>query len=172
MGDTLRDKLCAVYKELSGVGLEVSLPEGSLKIDPQQLRQAFGLMLSMIDAQNEKTKATEEALKQELTEVRHSLATLQADFDSKFEKNKVISLSIPDKGGLALQEDEHDSIKSFRPDSDDDSDDVRRKEEELRAKKRQKHMHSEHRHKPGQKCCHNHNHNHLYMDTHQQHYGL
>lgn len=173
MSSSVKALIRSTFGDLTGKSLDDPAGEEMCQLPTGKLQAAFQQIAERCTRETENTAAEIDSLKKELADARHALATLQAEFDSKFEKNKTVSLAIPQqKGGLAVEEEDADSIKSFRPDSDDDSDDIRRKEVELKARKLQKHLHSHHRHHPGGKCCHNHNHNHLYMDTHQQHYGL
>lgn len=178
MSSRLDELIDSAFKDLAGKSLEEPIDSELCQVDLKKIQQT--LLQIRNEAQKERDHKLAEIrdLTKELEDVKHSYVTLQADYESKFEKNKLVSLVIPQaKAGLEIKEDDHDSIKSFRPDSDDDSDDVKRKEEELKAKKLQQqimsgHHHHQHKHVAGRKCCHNHSHNHLYMDTHQQHYGL
>lgn len=173
MTSNLKDQIRQVYLRLSGKDLSEEAAQGPIQMDGQVLRDLF-LKLESDCVKEDKGKDEQlSELRLQLVEVKHNYSTLQSEYESKFERNQVVTLNIPQqKKGLDVTEEEHDSIKSFRPESDDDSDDVRRREEELKAMKRQEQMHAGHKHTPGHKCCHNHSHNHLYMDTHQQHYGL
>lgn len=169
----VKDLIRSIYKELSGKELDDPVGDDIYHIEAGKLQSVFSKLEQLVIAEDNNKRLEIESQAQELTEIRHSLTTLQSEFESKFEKNKVISFNIPPaKGNLEIKDDDIDSIKSFRPESDDDSDDVRRKEEELKARKRQQQSHSTHQHAPNRKCCHNHSHNHLFMDTHQQHYGF
>ena len=168
----LKDNISSTYLQLSGRDLTAETQDTPLSINGQLLKDLLVLLQSAADKEGQSNEEHISELRLQLEQVRHNYATLQAEYDSKFAKNQVVSLNVPARRGLNVKEEDQDSIKSFRPESDDDSDDVRRREEELKAKKRQEQNHNPHVHAAGRKCCHNHSHNHLYMDTHQQHYGL
>ena len=177
MSSFINDLIHSTFKDLTGKSLEEQTESENYQIDAKKLQQVFCQIIEAAKEEEDKKISEIRDLRKELEDVKHSYVTLQADHESKFEKNKVLSLNIPQaKTGLEVKDDDHDSIKSFRPDSDDDSDDVKIKEQELKAKKLEQQIlaghHHQHKHAQGRKCCHNHSHNHLYMDTHQQHYGL
>lgn len=132
----------------------------------------------------------------QLESIRHAHASLEAEFQSKFEKDKSLLLQIPGTkpSHLKPMEEDDDSAKSFRPDEEDTKADVDRKLLERKMEKLQEKVegqakqmkeleggiHQEpkeqhyHQHRPGKCPCHvnGHNHNHLYTDTHQNLPGL
>ncbi len=131
----------------------------------------------------------------QLETIRHAHACLESELQSKFEKDKIVSLKVPGTKVDQLKplEESDDSAKSFRPEDGDTKADVdrkilERKMENLHDKveqSKQDHnlMQSEaqvpnqqhyHRHMPGKCPCHinGHNHSHLYVDTHQNLPGL
>ena len=161
------------YERLTGSRLTDDSDNVKLTMDSELVKSTFLELFKKSDEKLQNNQLHIKELNKQLDEVKHSYTTLQAEYDSKFEKNKTISLNIPaGRKGLTASDEDPDSIKSFRPDSDDDSEDVRKREVELRKIKADEKVHNDHKHVHGRKCCHNHSHSHLYMDTHQQHYGL
>jgi hypothetical protein len=70
----------------------------------------------------------------QLEQLRESYAKLESEYQSKFEKDKTISIAYPQEL-LKVKEDSLDSDKSFRPDEDDSEEETKRK---IRAQKDKK----------------------------------
>lgn len=78
-----------------------------------------------------------ESVNQELQDLKHKHAVLQAEFQSKFEKDKTISLPIPNKHSarLLVRQDSNDSANSFVPLEGETVADYRLREAERKAEK-------------------------------------
>lgn len=81
----------------------------------------------------------EKAVLVELEDLKHKYVLLQAEFQSKFEKDKTISLPIPNKPNRKLfaRQDSNDSANSFIPLEGETFEDYKLRELERKAKKLQ-----------------------------------
>lgn len=131
--DTL---LYQTFTLLTGCSLDEaeSLQPGKVVVELSTLKDIFCQLRTAKARDEEMAAIKQREIEAQLEELRHVHAKLEAEFESKFEKNKTISLTVPTVKGLHIYEEKEDSIKSFRPESDDDSEDVRRREQDLRDK--------------------------------------
>lgn len=168
---TTKQTLEEEFKQLTGLDISKEQPGEFVKLHTKQLKETFLIIEKAFEKEVECKDLQNRELLLQLEELRSLYAKLESDYESKFERNKTITMTIPSKA-LDIDKEEIDSIKSFRPDSDDDEEDVKRRVNELKSLKVEQQLAQKHQHVPGKKCCHNHNHNHLYMDTHTEHFGL
>lgn len=84
----------------------------------------------------------QESVQAQLEETKHKFAVLQAEFQSKFETDKSISLVIPNKPSkrLLARQDSNDSANSFMPLEGESSEDYKLRELERKAEKLQQEL--------------------------------
>lgn len=126
--------LADAYRSVTGLSLADYVMPGVIEVDRLLLKAVFQKIELELSREKENQEKQVHEVQLQLDELRNSYAKLSSEYESKFEKNKTISLSIPGGANLAVDQEDEDSIKSFMPDSDDDSDDIRRREDELRSK--------------------------------------
>lgn len=126
--------LADAYRAVTGLSLADHAMPGVVEVDRLLLKTVFQKIELEFTREKENQEKQVREVQLQLDELRNSYAKLSSEFESKFEKNKTISLSIPGGANLAVDQKDEDSVKSFMPDSDDDSDDIRRREDELRSK--------------------------------------
>lgn len=123
------------YEVVAGIELSATAIHGTVEVDSVLLKSIFENLKDSWRKESEDSDRKTYELQLQLDELRDMHTKLQAEYESKFEKNKTVTLSVPLNKNLCghHSDEKEDSIKSFRPESDDDSEDVKVREKELRA---------------------------------------